>query len=83
MNGTDENGTGAGNNTRQRDRSGTVKAVPCKTVLHTQAYVLASSCEFLEKVPKMSETTVITHRRSIVERGGCFQRRLFVCLSTQ
>ena len=24
---------------------------------------------------------VITHRRSIVERGGCFQRHLFVCLS--
>jgi len=24
---------------------------------------------------------VITHRRSIAERGGCFQRRLFVCLS--
>jgi len=22
---------------------------------------------------------VVTHRRSIAERGGCFQRRLFVC----
>jgi len=22
-----------------------------------------------------------THRRSVAERGGCFQRRLFVCLS--
>jgi len=26
---------------------------------------------------------VFTHRRSIAERGGCFQRRLFVCLSTR
>jgi len=24
---------------------------------------------------------LFTHRRSIVECGGCFQRRLFVCLS--
>jgi len=22
---------------------------------------------------------VITHRRSVAKRGGCFQRRLFVC----
>jgi len=26
---------------------------------------------------------LVTHRRSIAERGGCFQRRLFVCLSTR
>jgi len=26
-----------------------------------------------------SIVTIITHRRSIAERGGCFQRRLFVC----
>jgi len=25
----------------------------------------------------------IIHRRSIAERGGCFQRRLSVCLSTR
>jgi len=24
--------------------------------------------------------TIITHRRSMAERSGCFQRRLFVCL---
>jgi len=25
----------------------------------------------------------VTHRRSTVKRGGCFQQRLFVCLSTR
>jgi len=25
------------------------------------------------------QASIVTHRRSIAERGGCFQRRLFVC----
>jgi len=31
---------------------------------------------------RLRDTVFITHRRSVAKRGGCFQQRLFVCLSS-
>jgi len=30
-------------------------------------------------LPTIRKCVIVTHRRSVVKRGGCFQRRLFVC----
>ena len=34
----------------------------------------------LQKVLFLVKSVIFTHRRSVAKRGGCFQRRLFVCL---